>query len=77
MEYNKFIEYVIIGHEFIGYIDNQEFKILNVYDDVIVVKISSEVNQYPYDEIEKTKIYDNKTFKELFDLDLVEIHDMF
>ena len=66
MKYENFIEYILIGHEFIGFVCSEELKILNLDDDYITVIINNKRYDYPYDKIENVKIYNNKTFKEIY-----------
>lgn len=74
MRYEEFIKYILNGHEFIGQLLSNEFKVLNVIDDCITVIIGNEHKHYSYDNIEKEIIYDNKTFKELYnDIKLEEM----
>lgn len=75
MRYEEFIKYILNGHEFIGQILSNEFKVLNVIDDYITIIIGNEHKHYLYDNIEKEIIYDNKTFKELYNN--IKLEEMF
>lgn len=77
MEYNKFINYVEMGHEFIGIIDNKELKILNIMDDKVTVIIESKAKHYDYENIRYVKIYNKMTFKELIELELIKIYEIY
>ena len=49
--------------------------VLNVIDDCITVIIGNEHKHYSYNNIEKEIIYDNKTFKELYNN--IKLEEMF
>ena len=75
MRYEEFINYVLKGHEFEGFICSYELKILNIDDDYITVIIDKEVNKYSYDEIQNVKIFNNKTFEEIYnDIELIDMY---
>lgn len=75
MRYEKFIEYVLNGHEFIGFVCSHKLKILNVIEGCVTVIIDNDHKHYLYTDIEEELVYDNKTFKELYDY--IELVDMF
>ena len=75
MRYDKFIEYVVNGHEFLGFVCSHELIILNVIEGCITVIIDNDHKHYLYTDIEEALVYDNKTFKELYEY--IELVDMF
>lgn len=75
MRYEKFIEYVLNGHEFMGFVCSHELKILNVIEEYVTVIIDNDHKHYLYTDIEEALVYDNKTFKELYEH--IELADMF
>lgn len=77
MNYNEFIKYVEIGHEFIGSVDGKELKVLNIMDDKVTVIIDSKARHYVDTNIRYAKIYNKMTFKELFELELIKLIEMF
>lgn len=78
MTYSSFITYVELKKEFSGYVDGKDFKLLNIDNNNIVVLIGREYSRLvPHDKVRDYKIYNDKTFKEMFEEGIIELTNMY
>ena len=85
MDYYKFILYLMQGYELGGYIDNNvDFKALNVKEGMVTICIRCNDDEnktkdidYLDEEVLHKPIYDDLTFKELFNENRVTIYEIF
>ena len=78
MNYEDFILDIIRGHEFIGYINNEIFKILNLYEDYYTIRVGENKFNISRDEdIEDIYIYNDMTLKDLIDKNMLRITESY
>lgn len=77
MKYNEFVEQLLFGSEFEGIIGGLQFRILNVIEDKIVFIIGEHTYEIDDECVLVEKVYNNMTFKELFEQNIIKINDIY
>lgn len=77
MKYNEFVEQLLFGSEFEGTIDGLQFRILNVIEDKTVFIIGEHTYEIDDECVLIEKVYNNMTFKELFEQNIIKIDGIY